>query len=62
MLNRTPRGYHDEIDPEMVDALLRGQLADPFAILGPHDTSHGRVVRVFQPEAEAVDVLARESG
>jgi 1,4-alpha-glucan branching enzyme len=59
MLNKTPRACFDELDSSVVEALLRGRLADPFAILGPHDTAHGRVIRVFLPGAESVDVLAR---
>ena len=53
----------DWLDPaiagprEAVDALLAGRLADPFALLGPHATPHGRAVRVFAPGALAVSVV-----
>ena len=43
-------------------ALLAGQLTDPFAYLGPHDGTDGRHVRVFQPGAHAVEVIARDGG
>ncbi|HEY1637229.1 MAG TPA: 1,4-alpha-glucan branching protein GlgB [Rhizomicrobium sp.] len=59
MLNKTPRACFDELDSAAVEALLRGTLADPFAILGPHDTAQGRVIRAFLPGAESVDVVAR---
>ena len=39
-------------------ALLEGRLDDPFAFLG----LHGGVVRTFQPDAEAVTLVAREGG
>ncbi|MBV9063899.1 MAG: 1,4-alpha-glucan branching enzyme, partial [Alphaproteobacteria bacterium] len=62
MLNKTPPGHHhDEVDPALVEALLHGRLADPFALLGPHNTPSGRIVRTFQAGAEAVEVLARNS-
>src|SRR3954465_11007738 len=43
-------------DAAAIQALLSGHLQDPFALLGPHDTPHGRVVRVFAPGALAVRV------
>ena len=39
-----------------------GTLRDPFAVLGPHDTGMGRVVRAFLPGALEVEVLARAGG
>ncbi len=62
MLTKAPQACFDEIDALAAEALLRGRLADPFAFLGPHDTSHRRVVRVFVPGAEAVEVLSRGKG
>jgi 1,4-alpha-glucan branching enzyme len=59
MLNKTPRAFLDEIDPASVEALLVGRLNDPFAFLGAHETRDGRVVRTFQPGADAVEVVAR---
>ena len=46
-------------DDPRIPALLSGRLADPFGFLGPHDTAEGRIVRTFQPGADAVDVIAR---
>ena len=40
-------------------ALALGAHPDPFAVLGPHDTPDGRVVRAFLPGAVNVDVLRR---
>ncbi len=49
-------------DPFAARALADGAVTDPFAFLGPHETPVGRVVRVFVPGAEAVEVIARQSG
>src|SRR6476646_9245101 len=45
--------------PGVAEALAFGTLGDPFAVLGPHDTATGRVVRAFLPGAQGVEVLAR---
>ncbi|MGA9422257.1 MAG: 1,4-alpha-glucan branching protein GlgB [Rhodanobacteraceae bacterium] len=45
-----------------IEALLDARLSDPFALLGPHDTDTGRVVRVFVPGAETVSVIATDDG
>lgn len=37
-----------------VEAVLRGDCADPFAILGPHRVADGIALRVFAPGAEQV--------
>ncbi len=39
--------------------LLQGRLPDPFAVLGPHETGEGRLVRAFLPGALAVEILTR---
>ncbi|MGB5510361.1 MAG: 1,4-alpha-glucan branching protein GlgB [Woeseiaceae bacterium] len=39
------------------DALVAGQHDNPFAILGPHPSLHGRVVRTLQPGAVSVTLL-----
>jgi 1,4-alpha-glucan branching enzyme len=49
------------VDPLAVAALAGGRIADPFAFLGPHPTPNGRIVRVFVPGAEGVDVIERGS-
>jgi len=50
------------LDPTLADALAHARLGDPFAVLGPHDGPHGRVVRAFLPGAERVELVAREGG
>ena len=62
MLTKSPRAFVDDVDSFAVEALLQGRARDPFALLGPHDTPHGRVVRAFLPGAEAVEVIARGDG
>jgi 1,4-alpha-glucan branching enzyme len=47
------------LPPGVADALAFGTLGDPFAVLGPHDTATGRIVRAFLPGAQGVEVLAR---
>ena len=42
------------------DALVDGRHNNPFAILGLHHTADGRVVRTFQPDASAVDLIERK--
>ena len=51
-------------DPALAAAaeLLEGRLTDPFGFLGAHDGEEGRVVRIFQPGASAVEVVARDDG
>lgn len=44
---------------ERYAALLRGDLADPFALLGPHASAEGTVVRVFLPGATRVELIDR---
>ena len=38
------------------DAIARGMHPDPFAVLGPHDTAAGLAVRVFRPDARAIEL------
>jgi len=49
-------------DATIAADIAAGRLADPFAVLGPHDTPAGRLVRVFLPGARAVRVVARSDG
>src|SRR6185437_7962164 len=44
------------------EALANGTLADPFAVLGPHDGPIGHIVRTFLPGATQVEVVARAGG
>jgi len=50
------------IDQRTIDAVIHGQLTDPFGLFGPHQAGGRMVVRTFQPGALAVDVVAREPG
>ncbi len=49
-------------EAESFDALIEGRLNDPFALLGPHQTSEGRVVRAFLPGALSVEVRGAGDG
>jgi 1,4-alpha-glucan branching enzyme len=51
-----------QLDSESAGALARGEHGNPFAVLGPHDSSDGRVIRVFLPGAIKVEVLRRSDG
>ncbi|WP_413993597.1 1,4-alpha-glucan branching protein GlgB [Labrys okinawensis] len=47
--------------PEVeIAALAAGRHHDPFAVLGPHDTPDGLVIRAFVPNAESVLVVSPE--
>ena len=43
-----------------VDAINAARCGDPFAVLGPHLTSDGWVIRVFAPDAWRVRALTRD--
>ena len=43
-----------------LDAIAAARNSDPFAVLGPHRTSAGWVIRVFAPEAISVRALTRD--
>jgi 1,4-alpha-glucan branching enzyme len=46
-----------------MDALIRAEHRDPFAILGPHgDGGQGQYIRAYLPDALSVRVLAKDSG
>src|ERR1700733_7509909 len=47
----------DEAD---VDAVLAARQSDPFAVLGPHETPKGWVIRAFVPFADKVSAVARD--
>ena len=44
-------------DPAILEAVAAGRHADPFSFLGPHKVGASRVVRCFQPGADAVDLI-----
>jgi 1,4-alpha-glucan branching enzyme len=48
------------IDPAIAQALADGSCGDPFAVLGPHPSAHGCVVRAFLPGARAVELIAAD--
>jgi len=47
------------LDDRAIADLTAGRHDDPFAILGPHETPRGRVVRAFLPGALRVEALSR---
>jgi 1,4-alpha-glucan branching enzyme len=42
-------------------AIVEGRSGDPFAVLGPHRTEDGTVVRVFVPGARGIEIISRDS-
>jgi 1,4-alpha-glucan branching enzyme len=44
-------------DAAAIEALAAGRHGDPFAILGPHRSADGLSIRVFAPDADAVDAI-----
>ena len=39
-----------------IDAIVRGMHPDPFAVLGPHEAAAGLAIRVFRPDARAIEL------
>ncbi len=52
----------DRLDPGAIEAVAHARHGDPFALLGPHPVASGTAVRAFIPDADAVEVLARDTG
>lgn len=51
------------LDQRDIDALVRAEHADPFAVLGPHpDGAGGQFVRAYLPNALSVQALSRDDG
>jgi 1,4-alpha-glucan branching enzyme len=50
------------LDEHSARAIALGSHHDPFAVLGPHDSPDGRVVRAFLPGALKVDALRQSDG
>ena len=44
------------------DAIVQARHGDPFSVLGMHLADGHLVVRTFQPQASAVEVVERKSG
>ena len=53
-------GRNGERGDETLDAIAAARKSDPFAVLGPHQTPAGWVIRVFAPEAISVRALTRD--
>jgi len=51
-----------QLDAESARALAHAAHDNPFAVLGPHDTPDGRVVRALLPGAAKVEILRRSDG
>lgn len=63
--NKEQGQYEEALLPRArdIDALVRAEHHDPFAILGPHgDGAGGQFIRAYLPDALSVQVVARESG
>ena len=50
------------LSPDIAARLADGRLNDPFAVLGPHETGSGRIIRAFLPGALEVEAVARTDG
>ena len=48
--------YAPTIDPGALDAIIRAEHGDPFAVLGLHEVAGQLVVRAFRPDARALTV------
>jgi 1,4-alpha-glucan branching enzyme len=53
---------HHSLDYGAIEALVQARHGEPFAILGPHDTEEGCIVRAFVPDARSVEVLHAVDG
>jgi 1,4-alpha-glucan branching enzyme len=51
-----------ELPEREVHALMRAEHGDPFAVLGPHETSDGLEVRALLPGAQSVAVMHTRTG
>jgi len=45
------------LSPAAAQALADGRVGDPFALLGPHPSEAGRILRVYLPAAESVAAI-----
>src|SRR4029077_17527768 len=50
------------LDQQSARTLALGAHDNPFAVLGPHDTREGRIIRAFLPGATKVDVVRQSDG
>jgi 1,4-alpha-glucan branching enzyme len=44
-----------------IEAIVHARHGDAFAVLGPHATAEGQAVRAFVPNADAIEVIARDT-
>jgi 1,4-alpha-glucan branching enzyme len=51
-----------KLDRDAANALSTGRHGNPFAVLGPHETPQGTVVRACLPGASNVEVVSRADG
>ena len=59
--SRTGRPKISPLGQDAIDAIVNGNHADPFSVLGPHETGAGEwEIRAMIPHAQGVDVLAWE--
>jgi len=49
-------------DAGTIEAIVHGRHGDPFAVLGPHDTTEGCSVRAFMPGADGATVIDASNG
>jgi len=49
-------------DAHAIGALVAGRYSDPFAVLGPHKSPAGIVLRVLRPEAETAEAVDPQTG
>lgn len=52
----------DRIDRDVINALIAGHFADPFSVLGMHQTPAGLEVRALLPDATEVWVIEPKTG
>ena len=57
---KTAMGEDWKAREQDLDAIAAARNSDPFAVLGPHQTAAGWVIRVFAPEAISVRALTRD--
>lgn len=50
------------IDRDVINALIAGHFADPFSVLGMHQTDAGLEVRALLPDATEVWVIEPKTG
>ena len=50
------------IDRDVINALISGHFADPFSVLGMHQTASGLEVRALLPDATDVWVIEPKTG